>query len=53
MDVFIYMHSAYVAIDTRADCGSVWQYNWSFSVKYDILSKSKASSKQPESAELE
>ena len=53
MDVFIYMHSAYVAIATRVDCGSVWQYNWSFSVKYDILSKPKASSKQPESAELE
>ena len=53
MDVFIYMHSAYVSIATRADCGSVWQYNWSFSVKYDILSKPKASSKQPESSELE
>ena len=53
MDVFIYMHSAYVAIATRADCGSVWQYNWSFSVKYDILSKLKASSKQSESSELE
>ena len=53
MDVFIYMHSAYVAIATRADCGSVWQYNWSFSVKYDILSKPKASSKQSESSELE
>ena len=53
MDVFIYMHSAYVAIATRADCGSVWQYNWSFSVKYEILGQPKASSKQPESAELE
>ena len=53
MDVFIYMHSAYVAIATRADCGSVWQYNPPFSIKYDILSKSKASSKQPESSELE
>ena len=53
MDVFIYMHSAYVAIATRADCGSVWQYNPPFSIKYDILSKPKASSKQPESSELE
>ena len=53
MDVFIYMHSAYVAIATRADCGSVWQYNWSFSVKYESLGQPKASSKQPESAELE
>ena len=53
MDVFIYMHSAYVAIATRADCGSVWQYNPPFSIKYDILSKPKASCKQPESAELE
>ena len=47
------MHSAYVAIATRADCGSVWLYNWSFSVKYEILGQPKASSKQPESAELE
>jgi hypothetical protein len=53
MDVFIYMHSAYVAIATRADCGSVLKYNWSFSVKYEILGQPKASSKQPESAELE
>ena len=53
MDVFIYMHSAYVAIATRVDCGSVWQYNPPFSVKYEILGQPKASSKQPESAELE
>ena len=53
IDVFVYAYSAYVVIATRADCGSVWQYNRSFSVKYDILSKPKASSKQPESAELE
>ena len=53
MDVFIYMYSAYVAIATRVDCGSVWQYNPPFSIKYDILSKPKASLKQPESSELE
>ena len=53
IDACIHAHSAYVAIATRADCGSVWQYNPPFSIKYDILSKPKASSKQPESAELE
>jgi hypothetical protein len=53
MDVFLCAHSAYVAIAIRADCGSVWQYNPPFSIKYDILSKPKASSKQPESSELE
>ena len=53
IDACVYAYSAYIAIATRADYGSVWQYNWSFSVKYDILSKPKASSKQPESAELE
>ena len=53
MDVFIYMHSVYVSIAIRADCGCVLQYNPPFSIKYDILSKPKASSKQPESAELE
>jgi hypothetical protein len=52
IDACIHAHSAYVAIATRADCGSVWQYNPPFSIKYDILSKPKASSKQPESSEL-
>ena len=53
IDVCIHAHSAYVAIATRADCGSVLKYNRSFSVKYEILGQPKASSKQPESAELE
>ena len=53
IDVFLYAYSAYDSIDTRADCGSVWQYNRSFSVKYEILGQPKASSKQPESSELE
>ena len=53
IDACIHAHSAYVAIATRADCGSVWQYNPPFSIKYDILSKPKASLKQPESSELE
>ena len=47
------MHSVYVSIAIRANCGCVLQYNPPFSIKYDILSKPKASSKQPESAELE
>ena len=53
IDACVYAYSAYVAIATRADCGSVWQYNPPFSIKYDILSKPKASSKQCESADLE
>jgi hypothetical protein len=53
MDVFLCAHSAYVAIAIRANCGCVLQYNPPFSIKYDILSKPKASSKQPESSELE
>ena len=53
IDACIHAYSAYVAIDTRVYCGSVWQYNPHFSIKYDILSKPKASSKQPESSELE
>ena len=53
IDACIHAHSAYVAIATRADCGSVLKYNWSFSVKYEILGQPKASSKQPESSELE
>ena len=53
IDVFLYAYSAYVSIDTRVDCGCVLQYNPPFSIKYDILSKLKASSKQSESAELE
>ena len=53
IDACVYEYSAYDSIDTRVDCGSVWQYNPPFSIKYDILSKPKASSKQPESAELE
>ena len=53
MDVFLCARNDYVTIAIRADCGSVWQYNPPFSIKYDILSKPKASSKQPESSELE
>ena len=53
IDACVYAYSAYDSIDTRVDCGSVWQYNPPFSIKYDILSKPKASSKQPESSELE
>ena len=53
MDVFLCARNYYVAIAIRANCGSAWQYRPSFSIKYDILSKPKASSKQPESAELE
>ena len=53
MDVFLCAHSAYVAIAIRANCGCVLQYNPPFSIKYDILSKPKASSKQSESSELE
>ena len=53
MDVFLYARNDYVAIVIRANCGCVLQYNPPFSIKYDILSKLKASSKQPESAELE
>ena len=51
IDACVYAYSAYVAIATRADCGSVWQYNPPFSIKYDILSNPKANSKQPESSE--
>ena len=51
MDVFLYARNDYVAIAIRANCGSVWQYNPPFSIKYDILSKPKANSKQPESSE--
>ena len=53
MDVFLCARNYYVAIVIRANCGCVLQYNPPFSIKYDILSKLKASSKQPESAELE
>ena len=53
IDACVYAYSAYDSIDTRANCGCVLQYNPHFSIKYDILSKPKASSKQPESSELE
>ena len=53
IDACVYAYSAYDSIDTRVDCGSVLKYNRSFSVKYEILGQPKASSKQPESAELE
>ena len=53
MDVFLCARNDYVTIAIRANCGCVLQYNPPFSIKYDILSKPKASSKQPESAELE
>ena len=53
MDVFLCARNYYVAIAIRANCGCVLQYNPPFSIKYDILSKPKASSKQPESSELE
>ena len=53
IDACIHAHSAYVAIATRADYSSVLKYNRSFSVKYEILGQPKASSKQPESSELE
>ena len=53
MDVFLCARNYYVAIAIRANCGCVLLYNPPFSIKYDILSKPKASSKQPESSELE
>ena len=46
-------YCAYAAIVIRADCGCMLRYYTSFPIKYDILSKPKASSKQRESADLE
>ena len=53
IDVCIHACNAYVSIDAKVYCGSAWQYRPSFSIKYNILSKPKLGSKQPESSELE